>query len=626
MKILVLDNLFTQRDNFHSNHLYKWFNKIRQVDLTNIIKELFEKYGRKIEIILYSDIIKQIDQENIRIKNFSDFRLKIDRERFLEIQKEILSNIRNIFLNLNKKLRKTKSFHLEGIFLVPLLEYNLAEYLKKTFEVLEVAKSIINSQKYEKIVFTNYNGDMIELLDYFKAQRTKMEYHIDKTSRFFKIIKAWPFFKYIIGLINFSFKKLKFDPNLLKSRIVEKNQVLFISNTRNQFLSIKSVFDRLQEKRGTNVILYQNNYSLSIKDLAKLLIFIFRIKKTWKSKKNKAFDELSYKNVQLRLFFRYYYDRYLFFSSVRFFNIQNNFKNKLMNASPKIVVLPDELRAEARLYSNFCRKLNIPTLYIPHAGVPIYKDLIYLNDFYLSAVPGKEEKKYLIKKGVPEQKIIVSGKPKHDFLLEEKIKEIEEVKDIFSEKKYRFKEKNFTILYATSRVDTESSMAYDREVLLALKELNLLGNLIIKIHPSEYGHRHKWVLDELNITEPIIVKDYDIIALAKASDLFVSRSSYTILEAMMVGTPVIVLDLVNVEVIYSGYYNFIYEKDVLLARNKNELVEGIEKLKEDINFFNTYSIKLKDISKKYTYISKKKCATEKIVDIMDTIGKDQGEN
>ena len=165
----------------------------------------------------------------------------------------------------------------------------------------------------------------------------------------------------------------------------------------------------------------------------------------------------------------------------------------------------------------------------------------------------------------------------------------------------------------------KSSKEFDRGVLLSLKELNLLDNLVIKIHPNENGRRHKWVMDELKIEGPVIVKDYDILELIKSSNLFLSRSSFSVLEAMIIGTPVIVLDYINVDFYFSGSYKFLEEKDLITARNQKSLSEAIKKLINNNDVYNQYSQKIKQLAKGYSYYDGNKTPTEKIVSIIKKI-------
>ncbi len=285
--------------------------------------------------------------------------------------------------------------------------------------------------------------------------------------------------------------------------------------------------------------------------------------------------------------------------------------------SPVLVILTDEMRAEARLYTNFCKLKKIPVVYIPHAScLPIYDEFTETIDYSHITVSGDSDKEYLIEKGIPSEKIFVTGRTSWDDFYKGTIDKINEVKDIFSNRVYKFEPSKFTILYATSRVSTKSSEEFDKKVLLGLKELNLLKNLIIKIHPAEFGARHKRVLEDLNINEPVIIKDYSILKLINSSNLLLSRRSTTVLDSFITGTPVIVLDFINLRFFESGYYKFMEEKDIKTVRTQKAFTDSVKKLISDKEYSNKYAARLREIAKKYSHKNETGSALENIVGLI----------
>ena len=99
---------------------------------------------------------------------------------------------------------------------------------------------------------------------------------------------------------------------------------------------------------------------------------------------------------------------------------------------------------------------------------------------------------------------------------------------------------------------------------------------------------------------PIIVRDIDILDLIKSCDLLLSRISTTLLEAILLKTPLIVLDYVNTDLRFHDTLLFLKEKSLLFVEKQEELIEKIEILFKNKNNLKEYSENLKLLSKKYS--------------------------
>ena len=110
----------------------------------------------------------------------------------------------------------------------------------------------------------------------------------------------------------------------------------------------------------------------------------------------------------------------------------------------------------------------------------------------------------------------------------------------------------------------------------------------------------KDLLKKLNVN-PIIVQDYNILGLIKSCNLLLSRISTTILESMIIGTPVILLDNVNSNLYFTGTYLFLKEKSLIKIEYDDQLTSVLKKLSENKSFYEEYSLKLKEIAKKYSF-------------------------
>ena len=622
MKIIILDNFLNYNYRNVSRFYIRWINFHRDIRLKSIIRTLQKKHGKNLEIKIFSNRTEHFHLDgNIQTISLSDIRIDIDTEEFSKIKKKVIDNVKMTIIKIFDDLRTSKNFYLEGVFLGKLIEYELASFLKRIFGELEILKKILESEYFDKGILFNFN---LMFLPFAKKLNTKfgrnLELINDFTLKQAKSLSFWFFAKYFLSLIGFSIKKYFQNKSKLTGVLQKKLQnILFVINTKNQFESIRQIYEFYSKGKKYSAILYHNKYIMPLKEIINLLRFSFQIRNIWLKTINNLKLKLRYDSLKIQKLLEDFYSFKMYFSSIKAFNSLTNFKKILGTYSPVLVMLADELQSEPRLYAKYCKIKKIPTIYVPHAGIPDFPDLTEKSDFKYITVPGELDKKYLIGEGVQSENIFITGRSRYDKFYKGEIKRVNEIKDHFNGHVYKFDPSKYTILYATSKVGMKSSNEFDRGVLLALKELNLLDNLVIKIHPYENGRRHKWVLEELKIEGPVIVKDYDILELIKSSHLFLSRSSFSILEAMIIGTPVIVLDYINVDFYFSGSYKFLEEKDLITVRNQKSLSEVIKKLVNDVDDYNQYSQKIKQLAKGYSYYDGNKTPTERIVSLIKKI-------
>lgn len=602
-----------------SKFLIRWNQKYNELKLKSLIKILRKKYGNKVEIKIFTTRSKPFRLcYDIQTISSSDFRIDIEKEEFDKIKVKVLDNVKSIMIKIFDELRTSKDFYLEEIFLGKLIEFWFAAFLKKMLGELEILRRILKSEKYDKGILFDFNQNLSPFLINLHKEFRNLEIVKDPLLKQLKNSSFWFFSKYIIGLLGSSIKTRLFKKRSLKNWSIQKSKnILFVSNTINQFESIKKIHNYYEEKKDYGAILYHSDYSLPLNEITNLLRFCFQIRNIWLKDQKKIMRSLSYDSIKLKQLLKEYYKFEMFFALIKIFNSIKNFKQILKTHSFDLVILADELMAEARSYAKYCKIQNIPTIYIPHAGIPDYADLTEKTDFKYITVPGELDKKYLIEKGFPNGDIIVTGRSRYDKFFEGKIKRINEVKDHFDNRVYKFDPNKFTILYTKSNIGRKVGEKFDKSVLHALNELNLIENLVIKLHPDQKSYPYKWVLEEFKGKTPVIVKDYDIFELIKSSNLLLSQSSYTIVEAMIVGTPVIVLDFINVDFFFSGTYKYYDEKDLITVKNQKSLTDSLNKLIKDKNFYIEYSEKLKQLAKGYLFNDGIKTATEHVVSLIE---------
>ncbi|MGB5912521.1 MAG: UDP-N-acetylglucosamine 2-epimerase, partial [Promethearchaeia archaeon] len=434
-----------------------------------------------------------------------------------------------------------------------------------------------------------------------------------RSHNFFKMINIS---KFILISLALFFKKrlLRRTKNTYHSIKNRKNTILFITDTKNQFYSIKPVYNGLLKYENINPKLYSCETFLELSKITKLFSYLLRIRKTISINKGKIANGLHYKTFNLCNILSIFYNYNLFIYLIKIFNIINNLIYFIGNNLPALVVIANDYSKRGRSEIGYFKLRNIPVVYIPHAGIPIMEELATNSEVSYITVSGEIENKYLMSKGEPKDKIIVTGRPRYQHFHKGKIQRLLKIRDIFDARKYEFNANKFTILLTTSPIDNKSNEKIITSVVSSLKELNLIDNLIIKLHPRENGIIHKKVLDKLEVN-PIIVKDYDILELIASSNLLLSGISNTVLEAMIIGTPVVLLDFINVNFIFTSRYVFTEDKSLISVKDQNELTDILQKLIKNKDFYTKYSEDLKNLSEGYSFYDKTQNPTEKIINL-----------
>lgn len=623
MKVIIFEGSLEFKFRNSPRFFNKYLEIYREQKFKRIINNLKRQYRGKIEIKIITSRTRLTRLgENLITESYSNYRINLEREKFLGIKNRIINKVMAINFDLFDFLSKKADFYLmKKIFLGNLIEFDISDFLKNILGEIEIINYILLSESYDKVIFFNLNPKYLKL-SHKNLMKAKEIYFIELPFvRFIRNLSFLFFLNFIIGLIGkgkeFIYQKRN---NPLKNSKDSMLTLMFIYNTKNQLESIKQIYQFFKENKNLYLVVYSSDYSNSVFKFLNLISFYVKLRKIWLESLTST-RGLEYEMFNLRKILKDFYKFELIYSLIKALNNYRNFEALNNIIHPNLAIITDELRAEARLYAKYCKLRNIQSLYIPHGGIPIFPELSKIYDFNCIAVPGELDKNYLINKGVESKNIILTGRTRHDKFYKGEISELKEIKDILSNRYYKFNQKNFSILYITSRVDRKSNERFDSIVFKTLKNLGLLGNLIIKIHPYEWWERHEHVFNALNIKEPIIVKHYDIFQLIKSCDLILIQSINTItgLEAMIVGKPIIVLDFVNLDFRFTGYYKLYDEKEIVIIKDPNLLGEKIKMIMENTDFYNEYSDKLKKISQGYSYHEKNTPIINKLISIINNM-------
>ncbi len=202
MKILILDNFFNF-NNFRSK--FKLQYKI--LKLRGLISKIRKQYRNvKIEIITVGFEKFYIDK-NTNVELLSEYRIKVDRTKFLKIKRKVIENTKKNLIKVFKYYFKSKIFHLEGIIIPKIIDFAYIIYFNTIFGEFELLKCIFEEKNFDRVILFDCN------LYFFKFFQTlnieignKIEIYKDPFLEVNKKHFNRFFSKYFISLLGVSIK------------------------------------------------------------------------------------------------------------------------------------------------------------------------------------------------------------------------------------------------------------------------------------------------------------------------------------------------------------------------------------------------------------------------------------
>jgi len=618
--ILIINNLFNFEFEFIPKIIKKFLYFYKQNKLRHLIRLLKKFY--KNEDINIQVIDARTDNYDID-KFIAKYRLNLDREEYLGLFNKVLNSTRKNLFILNKNLDLVNALRFEEIQIEKVLELNFILFFNNVFGNFEILKKIIQNENYDRVILINYNYHSIDLLNSLNNIKSNIEIIQDKFLRkIYTKLKWLNIIKYILGIFGAFIKKRLLEKFKESDNMSEDSSqyIIFISQTKTQIESISPVYELLKNQDKLNPIFYFPEYYISLREISNLIRYLSNQRKLLNTFHKKICNSLKHESVKLENLIKIFYQFQLFIFLIKVYNVRNNIANLFRNLVPLLVVIPSDFSLVGRVSSLLSKANNVPSIFIPHGALPIYDEMIFTYDFSVLAVPGEREKEYLINKGVESDKIIVIGRPRYEDFYKGKLKKLKKVTDIFTGKVYRFERDKLTVLLASSPVGRYSKRRKIRSVVNALKDLGLINNLLIKLHPREDGKIIKQILDELNI-EITIIKDYNILDVINSSDIILSRNSTIVLEAMILSKPVILLEFINYNFEFSGKYLFKDDDYLINIFDEKLLKDSIYKLFHDKEYYNEYSKGLKNLARGYSSYDDKESPAEKAAKLIRRISK-----
>jgi hypothetical protein len=273
-------------------------------------------------------------------------------------------------------------------------------------------------------------------------------------------------------------------------------------------------------------------------------------------------------NAKLLFFFKR-----LFFVEMPKIAYQALLAKRIINdISPAVIVSPDVADQRNRIFVNYGKLDKIPTLDIQFGltqdeGI----EWRFCNSDFIAAW-GENSQKELIKHGVNNNSIIITGSPRHDELCTPSVK--------------NKNNDNVTILMASTYNLKSYSELYRPDALLemmysVIEAVSSAANikLIIKPHPRERENDiefKKYIADKDNIT--VVSKDSDIREYIKSCDVFISFGTTATADALICNKIVICP-------VFTGWiWSEIFTSTgaVIIASDKDSLIYLIEKISKGV--------------------------------------------
>jgi hypothetical protein len=293
------------------------------------------------------------------------------------------------------------------------------------------------------------------------------------------------------------------------------------------------------------------------------------------------------------------------------YNLIARFALYLMNLfgleKPDVIIVLTDGPLPCKITVLVGKLANIPSLLLLHVGMigRNYECPSFLVDKI--AVTGEFAKDILIKCGVDENRLVITGRPAYDALVHAE-KQFD--KDVIYGKLGLDPTKKI-IVYTTENLPPRESRAMTHAICKAVKQFSDL-QFVIKVHPSELTLSiYERAIKEIGVNA-LITRDANIYEVLYICDIVITAFSATALDAMILDKPVITINFTGLEdplpFAESGAAIGVYEESDLVPAIKIGLYDDHARKK------------LREARKKFVFEQSYKQdgkATERVVELIE---------
>lgn len=608
MKILIFFDIFLSKK-------AKYYRFLKNQEIMKLVSLLKKKYkGNKplVHLFCLNKSYEALYRKgyNSSFKSVINEYMNIEREKYQINVEKIWLKIKQFYNNLLKsKYKRLNHFW-------TILESEIKYDLNYLFPKIDFIKSIIERENPTHIVFLQKDLNLFECIEKdIKIDNLKKSFYKSKIDRLFYLFdKISLFFYNILHDLRSIFKNINIKP---KYQNFQKHYDVGIILPKLYLLGGMGLLNKYMKE---NKISYKRigpelfKYNPTITDFKFQYMTRIRLKlkfkRFWKNKKfkqelvkdlKKSIQNIGF-NVLKNIFFE-------IIPQISYW--QKTIEKELELNNYKMIITFNEFFPESRITYFLCKKHGIKTFFLPHVGIPNDGSEITPSLSDIIYVDSEIDKIFLSNNGVEANKIKIIGSTKYEKIIKGGIKKVDKVKDYTTQILHDLSNNKKKILYCSNPIPKAPKRVILSTIVNTLKRMTNI-QLIIKLHPRENG---SFLRDFRNKVEydAIIVKNINIFNIINSADIVLTQDSAVILDSMVIGTPVICLDLVNKPVFYSGKYNYNDEKYIKKVYNERELFEYLNELLTNPKKLNEYKKKLKESLEHILFTKENYSPTDQII-------------
>lgn len=601
-KLMVVTDVQPYRipSKFIESIIGKWKHCYHIIKVLPLIKKLIKDNKNEVTIVgLNADIKKILLEKKIDYKNQNDY---MDAETYKKMYEDTMFLIRKLpGLKGEEYFKKLTTY--QDIWLWDLEEFEIYEYLFWILENIIVVKRAIENENPAQIIVINGKdpagetavilGETYKILTY--VQNGMIE---NFKYRVMKILSPYAT-KFLMPSAAKQLRKCRRKRLKTEGFSHKLNKVLIlVDNPRFTTLTIPIIKELMKNPMNEVIVVGLDDSAKGKYEPENISYKTFRdyvdvninklvnkaeesLKRNWDNlRDDKNFKQsLIYQKVPV---WELIEDLVLFIFRTRFVELIEYIeilKRAIDIEKPDIIIVWDDRSRFGKTVVATAHLKKIPSLIVMHGiifdtsiitGAPDSGPTLADN----MAVFGQYTKDCLIRSGVSPEKIVVTGSPMHDRIVKMKFDKEKICSQLGIDKDKKI------VVFTTQPMEhivyTTKSVAQERLVREIIKSLKNLSDvqLVIKLHPAENGKMHKRIVKEM-IANAVIIKDVDIYELLNASDLLLTETSTTALEAMLVEKPVIIINLDNkpemIPFVRSGAAIGVYKPENIVSAVKDAL-------------------------------------------------------
>ena len=502
-------------------------------------------------------------------------------------------------LNISRYLSAHRDFYANFIYKVNTVKSILKKFRPETIFILPPEthweKIIVVLGKKEGIRIIHLNK-LRDKHDNFIAQNSCTTTTVTFLNSIVDIRIPYSFLPKVVEIMNY----IKWLKNGLKSKKREEIDVLFFVFNKKYIKFVLPVIEEIDSEGFYKTLLLIPN-SFDAKDLLENKNIRFETIESYinhevvkdtnsvyskilhnyrKEKKKEIFigDLCSYNKLTFS-FLSEEYTKTVYFSGSYILNLYL-MERIIKIHTPKIFICPHYLEHVPRAFTIVCKRFGIPVVGIMSGFTTSNtENLEFRGDKLL--VSGEQDKKSLCDRGMPEEKIVVTGLPIYDNLLSKK-EDMEKIKNMIRDKLNIQEKKVVTYLTQTTGGNFDISRKKEEieKVISAIKRLDD-AYLIIKMHPTEHFDKntYKEICARFGVDRYKVTRDeYDLDDLLIASDVAITKASTAGYNALIAGC-----DLICVDFLKSVSKNVFVESGVAVQAKSEEELFNLLKMSLESN-------------------------------------------